>query len=149
MVSSNTTPEELLAYASAQEDMLLGSLPEEHRWVLVEEFPVSLCGPAASWRRFWREENEVHPGVWGEGLIEAVASGALDDQPLVIALAGETGKASVNVWDVNHRLAAAIIAGRRHLPVVVGVSLDMSDTLIPARLRASLSTPPNHSILRP
>ena len=35
MISSNATPEELLAYASAQEDMLLGALPEDHRWVLV------------------------------------------------------------------------------------------------------------------
>ena len=149
MISSTTTPEDLLAYASAQEDMLLGALPEGHRWVLVEEFPVSLCGTAARWRRFWREENESHPGVWGEELIESVASGAIDDQPLVVALVGETGKATVNVWDGNHRLAAAIIAGRRHLPVVVGVPHGLDDALIPSKLRAGLSAHQGRATLRP
>ena len=55
----------------------------------------------------------------------------------------------MNVWDGNHRLAAAIMAGRRHLPVVVGVPLDMSDTMIPAKLRAGLSEPPRPTTLRP
>lgn len=86
--------------------------------------------------------------TWGEGMIEAVASGALDDQQLVVALVGETGKARMNVLDGNHRLAAAIMAGRRHLPVVVGVPLDMSDTMIPAKLRAGLSEPQRPATLR-
>lgn len=133
-----STPAQCLAYAARFEDMLLGTLPEDHAWILVQDFPVAMTGKASAWRRFWREENSENPGVWSDGLLEAVASGQLDTQPLVLALCEDGGALACNTWDGNHRLAAAVMCGRKTMPVVVGIPNDLDPSLLPDFLRPPL-----------
>lgn len=141
-------PPNLATYAAGFEDMVGGALPEEHLWLFLPCFPVALTGPKDDWRRFWRTENKAHPNTWGQGLIDALACGELDDQPLVMALLpDDQGGAQPNVWDGNHRLAAAAAADIQELPVVLGVPHDMVLAALPEAwqslpgMRSLLATP--------
>jgi hypothetical protein len=135
---ATASADDLFDYAAHWEDPLHGVASEALTWLFVEAFPLEATStPAAEWRRWFKEENEMAdvPDHWA-GMLDVVGTDRCD--PLVIGLVAQPDGADVNLWDGSHRTGAACTVGLNCLPAVLGIPADLTWAQVPPALKNSI-----------
>ena len=96
----------LREYASQWEDMTRDADPADMDWVYVDALPVPVSPHDQGW-----------PAYWDEQQAEAARNGM------------------EGFWDGNHRVGAAVVSGRMHVPAVVGIARNVGPADLPEALR--------------
>ena len=125
----------LREYASQWEDMTRDADPADIDWVYVDALPVPVSPHDQGWPAYWDEQQAEAArngmeGFWDHLLDEDVLT------PVVLGLYGnERGWDQFGFWDGNHRVGAAVVSGRMHVPAVVGIARNVGPADLPEALR--------------
>lgn len=103
-----SSPEEhLLAYAAEWRGRIVQA-PEDLDRVFIPELPADLVWSPEAAATWWEDEMAEARGTWMGDAWEAMLRETIE-VPVVIGISGGDG---FDIWDGNHRLAAAAINGR-------------------------------------